>query len=35
MVMVAVHTPELLRLADQVIVLDAGRVVGDERQSPE
>jgi ABC-type transport system involved in cytochrome bd biosynthesis fused ATPase/permease subunit len=35
MVMVAVHTPELLRLAHQVIVLDAGRVVRDERHSPE
>jgi broad-specificity NMP kinase len=27
MVIVAVHTPELLRLASEVVVLDAGRVV--------
>jgi ATP-binding cassette subfamily C protein CydCD len=30
MVMVAAHTPELLELADRVIVLDAGRVARDE-----
>jgi ABC-type bacteriocin/lantibiotic exporter with double-glycine peptidase domain len=35
MVMVAAHTPELLQLADQVVMLDAGRVVRDGRQSPE
>lgn len=34
MVMVAVHTPELLGLADQVVTLEAGRVVPDDERSP-
>jgi ABC-type multidrug transport system fused ATPase/permease subunit len=34
-VILAAHTPELLRLANRVVVLDNGRVVGDERSSPE
>jgi ATP-binding cassette subfamily C protein CydCD len=33
-VVMAVHTPELLELADRVIVLDAGRVAKDEKRHP-
>jgi len=32
-VVVAAHTPEVLKLAARVVVLDAGRVIGDDRRS--
>jgi ABC-type transport system involved in cytochrome bd biosynthesis fused ATPase/permease subunit len=31
-IILAAHTPELLEIADRVVTLDAGRVVGDERR---